>query len=123
MRDLDAQLPCAGHTLCATGIYKVTNGVSVYYRGISSRDASIYAGWLGRRMLEGDEGIIRVIGNAVILNGAPVEWSWEGHGAVAEAGLARTGLNVGVLRDMARTSSWARSPVSAADGTSTAESG
>jgi len=62
-------------TLCAVAVYQMENDVRVCYRGLSSYEPSLQTSWLGRWMLEGDRGVLRVVKDQVTLNGEEVPLS------------------------------------------------
>ncbi|MBM3215073.1 Gfo/Idh/MocA family oxidoreductase [Candidatus Poribacteria bacterium] len=86
--------------LSAVALYRMTDGTRVCYRGIASNDASLRAGWLGRWMLEGDQGIVRVIKDTISINGDDIALTWDDGRPASDLGLPR--LNARIVYETAR---------------------
>lgn len=82
-------------TLCAVATYRMENEVRVCYRGLFSHEASLQTSELGRWMLEGDRGVLRLVKDTLTLNGEPVPL--DGDTSLADLDFAA--LNALVLRD------------------------
>lgn len=84
-------------TLCAVATYRMENDARVCYRGISSNDVSLQTSWLGRWMLEGEQGVLRVVKNTLTLNGDDVPTGGAGSAPASDIDYAE--MNSRVLRD------------------------
>jgi predicted dehydrogenase len=86
-------------TLCAVATYRMENNARVCYRGISSNDVSLQTSWLGRWMLEGDRGVLRVVKDTLTLNGDEMPTTSASDRPASDLDFAA--MNARVLRDTA----------------------